>query len=93
VRHHRSAHVGELNGQYLKVTTFHGPRTGMSAPTKEPPTWEASLFDGVFHRDSEWMRQRGEIARYGIALAQRFKGEAEGTDEPDEPEVACRPFA
>jgi hypothetical protein len=38
-------------------------------------------FDGVFHRDDEWMHQRGEIARYGIELAKRFKTEA--TSEGD----------
>ena len=34
------------------------------------------VFDGVFLRDAEWMRQRQEIARFGQALVERFKAEA-----------------
>jgi hypothetical protein len=36
------------------------------------------VFDGVFHRDAEWMGQREEIGRFGKPLAGRFKAEAEG---------------
>ena len=41
------------------------------------------VFDGVFHRDTEWMRQREEIGRFGRVLAERFKAEAESADEKD----------
>jgi hypothetical protein len=35
------------------------------------------VFDGAFYRDSEWVRQRREITPLGIALADRFKAEAQ----------------
>jgi len=35
------------------------------------------VFDGVFRRDVEWVRQREEIARFGRTLAERFRAEAE----------------
>jgi hypothetical protein len=45
-----------------------------------------SVFDGVFHRDDEWMRQREEITRYGMALVERCKAEAEATEQAGENE-------
>jgi len=30
------------------------------------------VFDGVFHRDAEWIRQRKEIGRFGMESAERF---------------------
>lgn len=43
-----------------------------------------SVFDGVFHRDAEWMRQRSDIGRYGMPLAERFKAEAESSDAAED---------
>lgn len=41
------------------------------------------VFDGVFHRDAEWMRQREEIVRFGKPLAERFRAEAEAKGEEE----------
>src|SRR5262249_26790464 len=35
------------------------------------------VFDGVFRRDVEWVRQREEIGRFGRALFERFRTDAE----------------
>ena len=42
-----------------------------------------SVFDGVFLRDAQWVRQRYEIAQVARPLAERFKAEAlEKEDNP-----------
>lgn len=44
------------------------------------------IFDGVFRRDAEWIRQREEIGRFGMALVERFRADTTSGKNRGEPE-------
>jgi hypothetical protein len=42
------------------------------------------VFDGVLHRDAEWVRQREEIGRFGLALIEGLRAEPGSENRSDQ---------